>query len=210
MLTKVMSTLSKQTYKNFEVIVVDNNSQIILAGGKIYLLMSWYDQYQYWICLGQQSRSKRSRKGEWLFYSIPMLILSRMPGRNYKKDTDPQRRLFACALIDAINHHVWTGWAILTTYGLHWRTGHGYPCDITPKHPIEIFSARSCAYIALKLSASWAVSMKHILLIPRMSILFRLRLIGGKSLLLPNAKVHHVGSGITEVATFLFIMGIVT
>ncbi|MBX3615831.1 glycosyltransferase family 2 protein [Nitrosomonas sp.] len=205
MLTNVMSTLSKQTYKNFEVIVVDNNSQD----------NSWRaaENLPFSCQLVRLSNNtgfasannlavKDHVKGEWLFllnpdaYPEPECLEEIIKNINRIPNVD----CFACALIDANKPSRLDG--LGDTYhisGLHWRTGHGYPCDITPKHPIEIFSA--CAAAAIYRTETFrqlgGFDETYFAYSEDVDLGFRLRLIGGKSLLLPNAKVHHVGSGIT-------------
>ncbi len=205
MLFKVMSALSQQTYKNFEVIVVDNNSQDDSCHAAENLPFSCR-LVQLDNNIGFASANNLAVKnhinGEWLFllnpdaYPEPECLEAIVRNINQAPNVD----CFACTLIDANQPSQLDG--LGDTYhisGLHWRTGHGAPCDITPVHPIEVFSA--CAAAAIYRTDTYrqlgGFDETYFAYSEDVDLGFRLRLAGGRSLLLPDAKVHHVGSGIT-------------
>lgn len=205
MLSKVMSALSQQTYKNFEVIVVDNHSQDD----------SWRatENVPFSCHLVQLSDNigfarannlavKSHVKGEWLFllnpdaYPEPECLEIIVKNINQVPDVD----CFACTLIDANQPSQLDGLGdAYHISGLHWRNGHGAPCDIAPTHPVEVFSA--CAAAAIYRTETYrqlgGFDETYFAYSEDVDLGFRLRLAGGTSLLLPDAKVHHVGSGIT-------------
>ena len=205
MLFKVMLALSQQTYKNFEVIVVDNNSQDDSCHAAKNLpfpcrLVQLDNNIGF--ASANNLAVKNHIKGEWLFLLNPDAYPE--PGcleaivRNIKQA--PNVDCFACTLIDANQPSQLDG--LGDTYhisGLHWRTGHGAPCNITPAHPIEVFSA--CAAAAIYRTETYrqlgGFDETYFAYSEDVDLGFRLRLAGGRSLLLPDAKVHHVGSGIT-------------
>lgn len=205
MLASVMSALSKQTYKNFEVIVIDNNSQddswratesmpfpcrlVRLSSNTGFASANNLAAIDY-------------ANGKWLFllnpdaYPEPECLEKIVQNINQIPSVD----CFACCLIDANrpSHLDGLGDAYHIS-GLHWRTGHGVHCDVIPIYPIEIFSA--CAAAAIYRTETYRLlggfDETYFAYSEDVDLGFRLRLIGGKSLLLPDARVHHVGSGIT-------------
>lgn len=206
MLFNVMSALAKQTYRNFEVVVIDNNSQDD----------SWRatENLPFPCRLVQLSSNigfaaannfavKNHVNGEWLFllnpdaYPEPKCLEAIVRNINQVANVD----CFACTLIDANQPTQLDGMG--DTYhisGLHWRTGHGAPCNIAPIHPIEVFSA--CAAAAIYRTETYrqlgGFDETYFAYSEDVDLGFRLRLAGGASLLLPDAKVHHVGSGTTR------------
>lgn len=204
-MVNVMSALSKQTYKNFEVIVIDNNSQdnswrateSLPFPCRLVRLNS-----NTGFASANNLAVKDYANGKWLFllnpdaYPEPECLEEIVKNIHRIPDVD----CFACALIDANNPSHLDG--LGDSYhlsGLHWRTAHGYPRDITPKQPVEIFSA--CAAAAIYRTETYrrlgGFDETYFAYSEDVDLGFRLRLNGGKSLLLPSAKVHHVGSGIT-------------
>ena len=205
MLFKVMSALSQQTYKNFEVVVVDNNSQDDSWRATENLpfpchLVRLNDN------IGFSSANNLAVKshvnGEWLFllnpdaYPESECLEAIVKNLNQVSDVD----CFSCVLIDANQPTQLDGLGdAYHISGLHWRNGYGAPCDITPKYPVEVFSA--CAAAAVYRTETYrqlgGFDETYFAYSEDVDLGFRLRLVGGKSVLLPDAKVHHVGSGIT-------------
>lgn len=205
MLSRVVSALAKQTYKNFEVIVIDNNShddswRAVENSPFLCNLIKLNDNIGF--SSANNLAVKNHVKGEWVFllnpdaYPEPECLEIVATNINRIPDVD----CFACCLIDANNPSQLDG--LGDTYhvsGLHWRTGHGISCSTTPRYPIEVFSA--CAAAALYRAETYrqlgGFDETYFAYSEDVDLGFRLRLAGGKSLLLPDARVHHVGSGIT-------------
>lgn len=209
MLFKVMSALAQQTYKNFEVIVIDNNSQDD----------SWRaaENVPFPCRLVRLSNNigfasannlavKNHVKGEWLFllnpdaYPEPECLTA--AEKNIKQISHVD--CFSCVLINANQPAQLDGLGdAYHISGLHWRHSHGAPCGIIPKYPVEVFSA--CAAAAIYRTEAYrrlgGFDETYFAYSEDVDLGFRLRLTGGKSVLLPDAKVHHVGSGITGRAS---------
>ena len=85
--------------------------------------------------------------------------------------------------------------------GLVWRTGHG--CRVTGAHlrPREIFSP--CAAAAMfrrqALESVGGFDEDYFCYVEDVDLGFRLRLLGYRSLYVPDAVVHHLGSGVVGV-----------
>ena len=205
MLSKVMSALAIQTCLDFEVIVIDNHST-----DKSWQVAEQTDFPCYLIRLDENIGFAAANnlaianhiKGEWIFllnpdaYPEPECLevinrhIARMPGID----------CFACTLIDANDPARIDG--IGDCYhvsGLHWRNGHGSHGAIIPKQPLQIFSA--CAAAAIYRTKTFqqlqGFDESYFAYSEDVDLGFRLRLAGGACVLLPDARVHHVGSAIT-------------
>lgn len=205
MLFKVMSALTQQTYKNFEVIVVDNNSRDDSWRAAENLpfpcrLVRLNNNIGF--ASANNLAVKNHVSGEWLFllnpdaYPEPECLAAIVKNINQVSDVD----CFSCVLVDANQPTQLDGLGdAYHISGLHWRNGHGAPCCITPTYPVEVFSA--CAAAAVYRTEIYrrlrGFDETYFAYSEDVDLGFRLRLAGGKSILLPDAKVHHVGSGIT-------------
>ncbi len=205
MLNNVISALSKQTFKDFEVIVIDNNSDDD----------SWHAAESppfpcHLVRLDNNSgfaaannlAVKDHAQGDWLFFlnpdAYPEPECLATVERNIAQTPDID--CFACTLIDANHPTQLDGIGdIYHVSGLHWRHGHGSNRSIAPTQTKEIFSA--CAAAAIYRTSTFrelgGFDESYFAYSEDVDLGFRLRLVGGTSLLLPDAKVHHVGSGTT-------------
>jgi GT2 family glycosyltransferase len=204
MLLKVMSALAQQTYKNFEVIVVDNNSQDDswrAAENLPFPCRLVRLNHNIGFAAANNLAVKNHVHGEWLFllnpdaYPEPECLAAIVKNIN-QIDVD----CFSCVLINANQPTQLDGLGdAYHISGLHWRNGHGAPCCIMPAYPVEVFSA--CAAAAIYRTGTYrrlgGFDETYFAYSEDVDLGFRLRLAGGKSVLLPDAKVHHVGSGIT-------------
>ncbi len=205
MLSQVMSALSQQTFQNFEVIIIDNNSTD----------KSWQaSENTAFPCqlvrldknIGFAAANNLAvlnhTHAEWIFLLNPdaypepdcLEIIAK------SIDQQPDIDCFGCTLIDAKDPTQLDG--IGDSYhisGLHWRHGHGSPCSSAPSKPLKIFSA--CAAAAIYRTTIFrkleGFDESYFAYSEDVDLGFRLRLAGHKSLLIPEAKVLHVGSGIT-------------
>ncbi|MBX9895513.1 MAG: glycosyltransferase family 2 protein [Nitrosomonas sp.] len=205
MLFKVMSALAQQTYKNFEVIVVDNNSQDNSWRATENLpfpcrLVRLNNNIGF--AAANNLAVKNHVKGEWLFLLNPDAYPEPECLAAVEKNINQISRVdcFSCVLIDANQPSQLDG--LGDDYhisGLHWRHGHGAPSGIIPKYPVEVFSA--CAAAAIYRTKTFrrldGFDETYFAYSEDVDLGFRLRLAGGKSVLLPDAKVRHVGSAIT-------------
>jgi len=205
MLRKVMSALAEQTYTNFEVIVLDNHStdnswkatkKMIFPCQLIRL------NKNIGFAAANNLAIEHHIQGDWVFLlnpdAYPEPDCLEIIAKNISHT--PSVDCFACTLIDANhptqldglgdNYHV---------SGLHWRHAHGSPCTATPTQPVEVFSAcaAAAAYRTTTFHQLGGFDESYFAYSEDVDLGFRLRLAGGTSLLLPDAKVHHVGSGTT-------------
>ena len=88
---------------------------------------------------------------------------------------------------------------ILHIGGLAWRHLHGHPRTEAPTEPVEVFSP--CAAAALYRRAEWdaagGLDESFFCYFEDIDLAFRIRLMGGRCLLIPAAVVHHHGSAVT-------------
>ncbi|SFK79186.1 Glycosyltransferase, GT2 family [Nitrosomonas aestuarii] len=205
MLSRVMSALAVQTYSNYEVVVIDNHS----------MDNSWQAaEHTSFPCqlvrleenIGFAAANNLAIadyiQGDWIFllnpdaYPEPDCLMA--VTRNITQM--PEIDCFACTLINANLPMQLDG--IGDTYhvsGLHWRHGHGSHHAIVPAQPVEVFSACAAAafYRASTFRQLEGFDESYFAYSEDIDLGFRLRLAGGTCILLPDARVHHVGSAIT-------------
>lgn len=204
MLTRVMSAIDRQTYKNFEVIVIDNNSSDTswhAARGLAFPCQLVRLKKNIGFAAANNLAIKHCVNSEWVFLlnpdAFPEPDCLEIIEQNIKRRPDVD--CFACSLIDA--HRPMRLDGLGDAYhisGLHWRIGHGAPCDNIPHHPVEVFSACAAAavYRVKTFRKLGGFDETYFAYSEDVDLGFRLRLSGGTSLLIPDARVHHVGSGI--------------
>ncbi len=205
MLAHVMTALSEQTYRHFEVIVIDNNSQDDSWRATENLpfpcrLVRLNDNTGF--AAANNLAVKHHVRGDWLFLLNPDAFPEPDCLERVARGIDdyPTVDCFGCALINARHPDRLDGLGdAYHVSGLHWRQGHGAPCTTTPTDPQAIFSA--CAAAAAYRTAVYrqlgGFDESYFAYSEDVDLGFRLRLAGGQALLLPQARVHHVGSGIT-------------
>ena len=205
MLSKVMDALSEQTYQNFEAIVIDNhstdNSWLAAKDTTFPCHLIRLDK-NIGFAAANNLAATSYIQGNWLFLlnpdAYPEPDCLEIITKNIT--ATPEIDCFACTLIKAEQPSLLDG--IGDTYhisGLHWRSGHNAPCTITPVKPVEVFSA--CAAAAVYRTKTFlqlgGFDESYFAYSEDVDLGFRLRLSGGTCILLPDAKVNHVGSGIT-------------
>ena len=205
MLSEAMTALAKQTFSDFEVVVMDNHSTD----------ESWQAAEQTpfpcrLVRLGQNIGFAAANnlaianhvQGDWIFFLNPDAYPE--PDCLEKIITSiiemPEIDCFACTLINANQPALLDGIGdIYHVSGLHWRHGHGSNRAIIPAAPMEVFSA--CAAAAVYRTSTFrqlgGFDESYFAYSEDVDLGFRLRLAGGVCILLPDARVHHVGSGIT-------------
>ncbi len=112
----------------------------------------------------------------------------------------PDVAVFGALLVDMEHPELLDGAGdVLHVGGLAWRHLHGRPCAEAPTGPVEIFSP--CAAAALYRRAEWdaagGLDESFFCYFEDIDLAFRIRLMGGRCLLIPAAVVHHHGSAVT-------------
>lgn len=205
MLGRVMSALSQQTFQHFEVIVIDNHSTDeswqVTEGTPFPCHLIRLDN-NIGFCAANNLAIAQHIQADWVFllnpdaYPEPDCLKNIAKNIAQKPDVD----CFACTLINASHPTQLDGVGdIYHVSGLHWRHGHGSNRATAPTQPTEVFSA--CAAAAIYRASTFrqlgGFDESYFAYSEDVDLGFRLRLAGGMSLLLPDARVHHVGSGIT-------------
>lgn len=205
MLAKVMAALAKQTVSNFSVVVVDNHStdrSWFAARNTAFPCHLVRLEKNIGFAAANNLAIKHHSQTDWVFLLNP----DAYPEPDCLEKIAqyitalPEIDCFACTLIKADQPALLDG--IGDNYhvsGLHWRHGHDAPCTIAPARPTEVFSA--CAAAAVYRTRTYlqlgGFDESYFAYSEDVDLGFRLRLSGGSCVLLPDARVHHVGSGIT-------------
>lgn len=205
MLSKTFSALSKQTFQGFEVIVMDNNSTDAswhIPENTVFPCQLIRLTENIGFSAANNLAISQHTKANWVFLLNPDAYPEPDCLEIIKKhiESKPSTHCFACTLINANHPEQLDG--IGDNYhvsGLHWRHGHGSSRSSTPSELTEIFSA--CAAAAVYQTETFkrlgGFDESYFAYSEDVDLGFRLRLAGGVSQLIPDARVHHVGSGIT-------------
>lgn len=205
MLSKAMSALAEQTYSNFEVVVIDNhstdNSWQVTENTKFPCRLIRLDR-NIGFAAANNLAIENHVQSDWVFLLNPdaypepncLEIITKNITRM------PEIDCFACTLLNANHPTLLDGIGdIYHVSGLHWRHGHGSNRTNIPATPVEVFSA--CAAAAVYRTKTFlqlgGFDETYFAYSEDVDLGFRLRLAGGSCILLPDARVHHVGSGIT-------------
>lgn len=91
--------------------------------------------------------------------------------------------------------------------GLVWRRSHGYPVSRSETKDIEVFSACAAAAVVPKQAfiAAGGFDVDFFAYLEDVDLGFRLRLVGVPCIYLPKAVVYHVGSGSTHLRSDLSV-----
>jgi GT2 family glycosyltransferase len=200
-----LANLSLQTFRDFEVIVVDNGST---DGGVTGLQEKTADLDLYVKELGTNrgfaaanNIAARLARGEWLALlnadAFPeptwldqlMTASARFPGRYFFTSRQLQADNPACLDGEGDAYHV---------SGMVWRRNYGvpvYPVEV----PQEVFSACGAAamFRRQEFLDAGGFDESYFAYLEDIDLGFRLRLLGARCLFVPGAVVHHVGSAST-------------
>ena len=202
-LPRCLSCLSAQTYREFEVIVIDNGSTDESAAGllesypNINLRLERFETNQGFAVAN--NFGARLARGKWL----ALLNSDAFPEPDWLAQlieaakNNPEFSFFASRQLQANNPEFLDGAG--DTYhisGLAWRQYSGYPTDKFGLSPKEVFGA--CAAAALYSREAFlqvgGFDEDFFSYHEDVDLSFRLRLQGFRCLYIPNAIVHHVGS----------------
>jgi len=205
-LPKCLSSLEVQTYQDYEIIIVDNAS----TDGSVDHLEEKYPDLKL-IRLGENQGfavanniGVKYANGKWLV----LLNTDAFPESDWLQnlvkaaEIYPDFAAFGSKLLCAANPQILDG--VGDKYhisGLAWRSGYNHPVTEAPKQVEEIFSPNAAA-VLYRRDAFLQVggfSEYFFMYHEDVDLGFRLRLQGYRSLYVPDAIVHHMGSAGTSV-----------
>lgn len=204
-LTGNLQALEEQTYKDFEVILLDNgaseppNPAILEQYPNLNLQLLQSDT-NLGFAAGN-NLAARSAAGEYLV----LLNGDAFPERNWlatlhqAAQTDAEH-CFASRLLQANNPDVLDGeWNVYHASGLAWRKNYNRPTSFSATSPRYIMSAcaAASAYPRLAFEQIGGFDEDFFAYMEDIDLDLRLRLAGYPCLYLPDAVVRHVGSGST-------------
>lgn len=201
---KALDSLARQTYRDFEVILIDNAS----ADGSIddldsadlpaFTLLAEADNHGY---AGGMNRAAARAKGTWLVGLNPDAVAS--PdwlaeiaagiGRH------PETHLFATAQYSLDDPRLLDGAGdAYLIFGIPWRGGFGRPADELPGEG-ECFSpcGAGAVYQRQVFEDAGGFDERFFCFCEDVDLGFRLKLAGERCIFLPRAIIHHVGGGLS-------------
>ena len=202
-LPRCLESLSSQTYKNFEIVIIDNGSDDKSTVGLIekypqLKLQVNYLAHNIGFAAGNNLGAKLA-KGKWLI----LLNADAFPEPTWlaelikAADRNPHIGSFSSRQLQADNPNILDGMGdAYHVSGLAWRLGLGYPADQYGLESSEIFSP--CAAAAMYLREAFlnveGFDEDFFSYFEDVDLGFRLQLQGYRSLYVPQAVVHHIGS----------------
>lgn len=115
-------------------------------------------------------------------------------------EAQPQYSFFGGKLLNADNPEILDGLGdVYHVSGLAWRHGHGWKASKAPLDAVEIFSpcAAAAMYRRDAFESVGGFDEAYFCYFEDVDLGFRLRLAGHRCLLVPDATVKHIGSGIS-------------
>jgi GT2 family glycosyltransferase len=206
-LGRVVAALHAQTFRDFRTIIVDNGS----TDGSLDGLPSGPTSVEVVRAatnLGFAKANNLAIRGyvtaEWVVLLNPDAFprpdwLERFLGA---ARANPKYTFFGCRMLDANDPTRLDGVGdIYHVSGQHWREGYGCPASGTFLDAREIFAPCGAAamYRTDVLIAAGGFDEDYFCYSEDVDLGFRLRLAGHRCLYVPDAVVHHVGSGIAGV-----------
>lgn len=205
-ISRCFDSLSRQTFQEFEVVIVDNNS----TDGTVQKAQSDWSASPLTVELlpsniGFASANNigvRIAKGKW----IVLLNADAFPQPDWLEkllkaaEENPEHSFFSSRQIQADTPELMDGAG--DTYhisGLAWRNGYNYPSSKFGIEQKEVFSACAAAglYSHDEFTAIGGFDEDYFSYFEDVDLGFRFRLLGKKCLYIPDAIVHHVGSAST-------------
>jgi len=202
-----LEKLQQQTFQSFKVLVIDNASDVPAPGG----LISRYpnltliqNKSNVGFAAANNQAIKLLGDTEWVVFLNPDAFaepdwLEQLIDAARK---NPDYAMFASRQLMEGNQNLLDGDGdFYNISGLVWRAGHGMAVNEAAHVPREIFSP--CAAAALyrrdALMSVGGFDEDFFCYVEDVDLGFRLRLMGHRCLLVPNAVVHHIGSATTGV-----------
>lgn len=201
-----LSSLAQQTFRNFEVVIVDNGS-IEFDEGKI--INVWPSLTIKVFSLKENkgfatacNLGARQAAGEWLAF----LNADAFPTPTWLEQFHaavqryPEAGAFSSFLYQANNPALIDDIGDVYNFsGSAWKRGYGYPLSQAPQQPKRIFSANAAAafYRRDAFLEIGGFDEEFFSYFEDVDLGFRLNLYGYQCLFLPDAKAAHVGSSST-------------
>lgn len=203
-LANALSSLAQQTFRDFEVIVLDNASQdgsttgLDIEGVPGFRLME--EETNHGFAKGN-NQAAEGATGEWLVLLNPDAVaepdwLSQIDSAIARY---PDVSMFACCqmAMDAPGYLDGVGDAYLA-YGFPWRGGFGRKADVKPGEG-TVFGpcGASAVYRRAMFERLGGFDDRFFCYCEDVDLAFRFQLNGESCIFLPDAVVHHAGSAIT-------------
>lgn len=200
-----LEKLRRQTFQNFNVLVIDNDSaepvpQEILAHRPNVTLVQ--NNSNLGFAAANNQAIKLVKASDWVVLLNPDAFaepdwLEQLVNAARQH---PDYAMFASRQLMDGNQNLLDGDGdVYHISGLVWRAGHGTPVRVADDKPGEIFSP--CAAAALyrrdALIEIGGFDEDYFCYVEDVDLGFRLRLMGHRCLLVPNAVVRHIGSATT-------------
>lgn len=206
-LSHCLTLLSEQTYQNLEVVIVDNGST---DGTVVEEIREQFPAYPITVDkrntnLGFAAANNigaRLAQGKW----IALLNADAYPEPDWLEnllqaaEQNPEFKIFSSRQLQYHTPHLLDGAGdAYHISGLAWRNSYNLPADQNGLEEREIFSpcAAAALYSREEFLAIGGFDEEYFSYFEDVDLGFRLRLRGMKSLYVPRAVVHHVGSAST-------------
>jgi GT2 family glycosyltransferase len=203
-----VDALARQTLRDFEVVVVDNDSSdgsadaLSLPDPRFKLIRNERN-------LGFAAASNMGASGcraPWIAMLNPDTVAEPMWLEEMHRGVErhPGISMFGATLVAAADPSVVDGFGdVLSIAGIAWRAASGDPVDTLPLRDTEVFSACAAAALYDRQSFERAGGFDETFFcyLEDVDLGFRLRLAGERCMQLRNAIVHHHGSAVTGEAS---------
>ena len=205
LLSRCLEKLRTQTFQDFTVLVIDNASEhpapqgLLDRHGNVTLIRN---RSNVGFAAANNQAFALLKDTEW----VALLNPDAFPEANWLQRLieaaaeNPGFSMFASRQLMEGSRHLMDGDGdAYHISGLVWREGHGSKQFYAPPQTREIFSACAAAGFYRKdaLSSANGFDEDFFCYVEDVDIGFRLRLMGHRCLLIPNAVVHHIGSAST-------------
>lgn len=204
-LSQCLACLDSQTYKDFEIIIVDNGStegamEEIKKHQRSNLRLERMDRNEGFAVAN--NIGVHLARGRWL----ALLNADAYPETDWLEklvqatEENPEFSFFSSRQIQANDRHLLDGAGdVYHVSGIAWRRHYNRPAEHLALQPAEVFSACGAAalYVREDFLQAGGFDEDYFSYFEDVDLGFRLRLMGKKCLYVPQAVVYHVGSAST-------------
>lgn len=205
-LAKALSCLTKQTYRPFKVIILDNNSKEAIPESIIPCSLSVeliHSPTNLGFAAGNNYASSYAKDCDWIALLNPDAFPEETWLEALAQATQefPHHAFFATKLLNANRTSLFDGSGDeYHVSGRAWRRDFQKPNQQQREESEEVFAP--CAAAALYRQDAWLAAggfdENYFCYFEDVDLGFRLRLLGYRCQYIPKAIAHHVGSGVTE------------